>query len=925
MRYKSCASCTYSGAQLLQYKDKCSYCSQTMATITGKRKLPVLKMLANLLVVSMVTPVCPSITRLEEAEGYKLPYYCAFCVCQNVSDRIITNCSGKGLFKFPKDIDARTKEFDLSNNLIKTIKYSYLAHLYSLVVLDLSKNTISNIEIGAFRDLSNLTHLFLHGQITKTRLVILQNVLKPGVFDGLISLKVLHVHDFLQQPTEAHTSVIPTNALKVLTTLEELHIDGVLNVTFSEDFNLLKNLTTVVISGFEGMCEIGHLDRKSFVGLENVRNLTVNKCRIRTLQTGTFWWTPNLSYLDMSWNTELEINQFGRILEELKYTKLHILKINAIHNPNRAGTEILRPDVKYLRDIDLIELYMDDNGIEFVDYGVFDMFPKSLQRLYLRRNKLTFGLYMYEAVFNNPNLEVLDVGDQAVASRSDRAFTSQFRKVYGLVKRDTHVHPYQVKVIKHLVHTAKRQFYRKKDMDSGLTKKRALKKRSNPTPVLNLKTLISSGSMSDLRPLDFSATLNNITFIDLSRNFIPLLEPHAFDGLGHLKHLNLSNNYMENAHKNAFYGLSSVHVMDLDNNLLGHLLKLDRNGKFFSSLVKLRIISLSRNRINSLDKNVFKHNSELEIINLSENYIESLDIELSALSNLRYFDLSYNRLYSLPSSVSSHLSNLSKYHPVNVDLSNNNLYCSCDNIPFLKWVFYSDVKFQRIESYYCSFDDKSVRIFNESRHELLNELEEKCKSYLALIIGNSAGISFILAVLVSYTVYYNRWKLRYVYYMTKIKLDKRHGNEAAEEVFNYDVFVSYGDGDRGFVTVDMLKNLEVIGGKRLNIRDRDFELGEVIAVNISKAIRTSKKTFLLLSRHFLRNKWCNFEMNMARMEAVHMKRDVIVIIFLEKIPPKVLPLEIMDLLRECPNMDLPKDEELRVAFWQKCIDYINHN
>jgi hypothetical protein len=205
----------------------------------------------------------------------------------------------------------------------------------------------------------------------------------------------------------------------------------------------------------------------------------------------------------------------------------------------------------------------------------------------------------------------------------------------------------------------------------------------------------------------------------------------------------------------------------------------------------------------------------------------------------------------------------------------------------------------------------------------LSKLEEGCKSYHEIIVASSTVGSFIIAILVSYGVYCNRWKLRYLFYMARIKLDKAKVENENDKSFAFDCFISYGDGDRSFVTVDMLQNLEVEGGKRLNIRDRDFEIGEVIAVNISKAIRTSKKTFLMLSRHFLRNKWCNFEMNIARMEAIHMNRAVIVIIFMEEIPTKVLPIELMDLLRDCPNVDLPKDKGLRAAFWQKCVDFIN--
>ncbi|XP_060560737.1 toll-like receptor 4 [Ruditapes philippinarum] len=887
-----------------------------MAILKEWRAPSCVKVLAVLL---FGTLMCRHVMGDEASQVYTLPFYCSFCGCKNDTNGIITNCSGLGLFRPPKTIDNETKELYLKDNLIKTIKYSNFAGLYNLEILDISGNIVSEIEVGAFRDMSNLKHLYLNGQINTRRIIVLQNIFKVGVFDGLSSLKVLHIHNLLQT-SELSYSVIPFYALKVLVALEELRIDGVNNVRFNESFHVLKNLSTVVMSGFDGTCSINQLDRNSFVGLQNLRNLTMSKCRITKLGQGIFWWTLKLQYLDLSWNTELEINQFGTILEELKYTNLQILKINAIHNPDRAGTELLRSDIKYIRDIKLIEIYMDDNGIEFVDYGVFDMFPKSLKKLYLRRNKLAFGYYLYEAVFNNPNLVVLDAGDQAVAARSDRVFTDAFQKVFGLFKRHAPSHVPKFNATSNLYHNNLQPYSEMTRFENDHLLKHMRKARSSDSlPVLNLKTLIYSASLSDLRPLNFSATINNITYMDLSRHFMPMVEALAFDGLYHLEHLNLSHNYMENIHTDTFHGLPSLQLLDLENNLLGYIFKSDKNGKLLSSLVSLRVINLSRNRINSLDKNVFKYTSKIERLDLSYNYIEALSIDLSTFVQLKYIDISYNRLHSIESSVRSDLSRFSR---VEMDLSNNHLLCTCDTIPFLKWLFHSDIKFVNTKNYYCSLDGNSVNMYNGSNLSL-SKLEEGCKSYHEIIVASSTVGSFIIAILVSYGVYRNRWKLRYLFYMARIKLDKAKVENENDKSFAFDCFISYGDGDRAFVTVDMLQNLEVEGGKRLNIRDRDFEIGEVIAVNISKAIRTSKKTFLMLSRHFLRNKWCNFEMNIARMEAIHMNRAVIVIIFMEEIPTKVLPIELMDLLRDCPNVDLPKDKGLRAAFWQKCVDFIN--
>ncbi|KAH3728174.1 hypothetical protein DPMN_054121 [Dreissena polymorpha] len=111
---------------------------------------------------------------------------------------------------------------------------------------------------------------------------------------------------------------------------------------------------------------------------------------------------------------------------------------------------------------------------------------------------------------------------------------------------------------------------------------------------------------------------------------------------------------------------------------------------------------------------------------------------------------------------------------------------------------------------------------------------------------------------------------------------------------------------------------------RLNIRDRDFPLGEVNALNILEAISASRKTILLLSRHFIKDKWCKFEMNIAIMEGIQTKRPVCVIVYLEDIPLRFLPKEISRLLQDATVLDFPNDEHFpQNVFWQSLENAIS--
>lgn len=838
-----------------------------------------------------------------------LPYYCKFCWCHRDNDsNLVSDCSHIGLFRPPKELDNTTIELYFQENELHRVKRYHFAGLVELKLLDLSTNCISSIENGSFSDLVNLEVLYLHGQRVKGPFV-LTDVFSSGVFTGLTALKHLTLHKNIDMNSASDRfTEMPTDALMELVNLEELSIDGIRWVKFDEKFEALKNLSTIYMSGTSGVCEIDILSKLTFKGVPKLRNLTVENCGIKHIGTGTFWWTTDLEYLDISSNY-IEIDRFGIIASELQYTKLKVLKINSIHNPNVEGTKILRGDMRYIQYLQLTELHMNENGIEFIDLGVFDKFPKTIKRLYMRRNKLRFGHIVDEAVFNNDNLEVFDAGDQLNVNRLNRVQIAKLKRL--------------------LLHGFKDRGIGSRILDDDTltqdTRVSRTKRSGLPQVNLRLKVLVCSGSHSDMllkSHLNFTDTINVIETMDLSRNFIPLIPRGSFDGLSKLKLLNLSYNYIEHFTLDVFKGLDSLEVLDLSGNLFGDMIHLDNGGEIFSHVKELVHLNISSNRIYNLGVHMFRAMYKLQTLDLSDNYIESVDSSFENLKYLRFLSLKNNRLQTLPEIVRNSLSKLLAQHGVTLDFADNKLACNCDNIPFLEWLFQPGITFVDKQSYYCTFNNNTRHSLNGSAHEFLEWLKEDCKSYMDVIIGCSTGGSFVASVVIVVSIYLNRWKLRYLYYMAKVKLDHPEKPDPAAGQFMFDVFLSYGDGDRQFIANDIVEHLENRRQLRLNIRDRDFDIGEVIAVNISKAIKQSKKTFLLISRHFLANKWCNFEMNMARMEELYKKRKVLVIIFLEKIPARAMPIELVDLLRESPSMELPKDEHLRFAFWEKCKEFI---
>ena len=840
------------------------------------------------------------------------PYYCYYCQCglDNYGG-LVTECTDLGIMRPPKGLDNRTTVLNFQGNEFHRIKSYHFAGLTNLRILDLSRNAIDRIDVNAFDDLTNLEQLFLHDQTLCKRCTY---ILEIGVFKGLNSLRTLTLHG-TKDSFHTRSWPMPVQVLLDLTSLEKLSIDGVPNVRFDSRFKALTNLSSIYSSGKTGSCEIQTLTPFSFTGVPNLRNLTLEKCNIDTISTTTFNNLLHLNYLDLSMNIDITFDQFADFSCSLVSRELAVLKINSIYNPNRAGTELRVNHMRCVQNSTLEEIHMDENGIASIETGVFCSFPITLKRLYMRRNKIEFKLAMFRDLLSYPELEVFGAGDQLIVERS------------GRLSQITHFGGFRFR--RQVDNNASDKTEPTIDQYEAVHARLAELGTEMPAINSSLKVMICSGSYSDIpvnQILKLVGDRNVMEYLDLSRNFIPLLRRETFGGLSKLKFLNVSTNYIEHTSDNdfnIFKGLGLLEVLDLSKNMLGDLLRQDVNGDIFSSLKELRHLNLSSNRIYRQGTLVFRGVHNLETLDLSDNSIETLDCDFDNMIRLRKVNLANNRLQTLPVTVRDALSRIVLFHPVQIELTQNKLACNCENIPLLEWLFTSKIRFANKDAYTCIFNNQSTASLNGSIDSLLQWLRDDCKSYQDVIIACSIGCGILFAIAVSSSVYINRWKLRYWYYMAKVRLDLPHRGDQGQDHFVYDVFLSYGDGDRQLVTKDIVDNLEKDLNLRLNIRDRDFEIGEMIAVNISKAIKQSRKTFLLVSRHFLANKWCNFEMNMAKMEETYQQRKVLVILFVEPIPMKRLPIGLMNLLKEKPSMELPENVELRFPFWQKCKEYAN--
>ena len=85
-----------------------------------------------------------------------------------------------------------------------------------------------------------------------------------------------------------------------------------------------------------------------------------------------------------------------------------------------------------------------------------------------------------------------------------------------------------------------------------------------------------------------------------------------------------------------------------------------------------------------------------------------------------------------------------------------------------------------------------------------------------------------------------------------------------------------------------------------------------------KAIESSRKTIVVLSKIFLKSVWCEFELQIARKECVEKGRNLIIAVMLEPLSMEdKMSRSVERLIRKNTYIEWPEDSSKREHFWRK--------
>ena len=360
----------------------------------------------------------------------------------------------------------------------------------------------------------------------------------------------------------------------------------------------------------------------------------------------------------------------------------------------------------------------------------------------------------------------------------------------------------------------------------------------------------------------------------------------------------------------------------LSENNLGQFLSNDSVPQF-AFYKDLRRLDLSLNRIKSLPPMIFNNLTNLEYLNLSSNSLIFVDFTFSNLNKVHTMDISNNLLVQLSREVRDQVDGLRAIsNNFSMNLNGNPFQCSCDTLDFLQWILSRRSVFAYFDQYTCIFQS-SVRSFEELHH-MLGDLYFQCATHL--IVKATAGfLSFVVLIIaVSLVLYRHKWDVKFFCLKFVINRNMYRAQQESSIVYQYDAFVAYHKDNLAWVRNQLFEHLgrketdtDDVDKSRfqLCIHDLNFVPGISIEENIIKAIENSRKTILVLSKSFLKSGWCEFELQMARMESINKGRNIVVAVMLESLPVVGMSSSLRLLIRR--NTYIEWSEGADVLFWEK--------
>ncbi|XP_020374252.2 toll-like receptor 22 [Rhincodon typus] len=886
-------------------------------------------------------------------------------------------CYRMNLAKVPLYIPTKTTNLDLSENTIASLQKSSFGHLSQLQVLNISKNIIRDIAELAFGNVTNLWHLdlghnklrvltknMLSGLGNLTTLLLNDNMIQridPDAFSSLMNVKLINLTSNMLNRLQEVSCVfnafaaeklhIGDNGLSYFTTqnisfvsrtLTELDVSKNPLIAFNVTTGVLDGLLSLDLSLVGGNESVAlHVEDGSF--LKKMKKLILGGIHMQSSEIRVLLASiKNVSLENIQLNN-LRLQPTDPLLLEtcILHQNVRVLNLSG-NNLNSLNNDVFNSCV-HLEHLDL-----SLNKLKNISSSVFNN-SVSLRLLSLARNELTV---VPRAILGARGLESLDLGFNQIERINSLDFISlaKLKQLFLVGNKITKIESSSFSGLIQLTELQLGNNYLLEidKFSSALKRLEILNLRQNKLNMIKKHTFIYLQNLHDLNLVDNQLMglqeasfdgLSNLKQLLLGSNKLTAdtLRSQVFSPLQSLKHLQLFGNHLaysssQKLNRAPFTALKSLQYLEINSQAHYGLRNFPVN--FLEGLHSLKEFHAGNIVITFMDSNTFCYASNISLLDLSNNALKFLSFKLfRQLPALIELHLNNVQLQNLDFLAHARLINLQLLRATGnqiglvnqthieavpsllfLDLRANPYMCACDNSWFQNWSLSGNqTQVIYFDRFTCAYPP------NLKGTKLLNFNSHSCFIHFQFLLYISSSAVIILTLIVSFTYHCWRWHIVYAYYLFLAFIYENNRKRGQKQSYKYDAFISYNTHDEQWVLNQLLPNLEHNNEWTLCLHHRDFEPGRAIIDNIVDNIYQSRKTICVISRYFLESEWCSREIQVASFRLFDERKDVLILVFLEDIPPDLLsPYHRMrKLVKKTTYLQWPQHQEGTALFWHK--------
>lgn len=735
------------------------------------------------------------------------------------------------------------KDLQLQGNSVTMLNRTVLRSLSSLRNLDLGDNRISDLSTEMFQAMAELQ--FLH--VNQNNLTEIRN----NTFLGLQKLVAFDLRG-------NRIKTIEKGAFSHFVSLAELDLS---NNCLSEipSFNNATTLQSLDLSSNY----IQLLSSNALKGLQNLQNLVLFNNSIKQIETGVFRFVPALQTADFSFN------EIHRILKEtfegLQQLSTLFLQNNLIENISIEGHDM--PGLRTLNlssnmlsskiasgmfpdNVENLDLSYN-NISDITEYAFYSY--KHLRRLSLKGNKLT-------TLAMNDLAVPIDQSRRTIVYISDNPFDCDCKLIWLRKKVNEISMNSGFPMVGDIYSVQCEKGYRIQE----------------PVPFYSIPTrdmlceytteCTKNCFCCEFEPCDCkfvcpygcscysSADFMTTHYVQCTKRGLTKI-PAGFPASS--TEVSLDRNNISEIYSSSFVGLIYLRVIHLDHSGITTL----ANNSFIG-LLQLKTLYLNNNELQEINRGVFNKLWNLTELHLEYNNIAYIEEgAFSALTSLSTLFLDHNLLISLPQSATNHFF----WFLSNIRLGENPWSCSCDVMAeFIPMVMNRSMVISDYSDMFCketgenanfSMKDVLVKRCTNITSEQVFEMKQldNWPNILKILVITVAAIiltTFFIIIVICL------WRPIVLFTHRKCKccVRKRYPEDGDK---SFDAFLAYSHKDDDYVTREFIPRLENELKYRLCVYYRDFPIGGTIADTVASSINRSKRTILLVSKHFNDHEWRN--------------------------------------------------------------------